>query len=221
MSLFAACESLTLPTQCVGCGRWDTGLCDECAALSGRFPDGWAILDGDGDDLPMWTLGDYEGSLRRILLAAKHRDRADTDAFLWRAGRTLGLSMSRSRMMGGAEDIWVVPAPSRWRRRWNGREVACVIAHGVARGIYEGCGVRVRLVQACALRWGAGTQAGRSGAERRRGRAGTMRCRLTVPPQVGVVLVDDVVTTGATIREMSRVMNARIVGVGALCHVAR
>lgn len=239
MNLLRALEGLILPTQCVGCGRWDVALCCECAALARMPPDSWGILEGESwgapeggregapegeahrGDLPLWSLGEYDGPVRSILLAAKHRDRADTDVFMWEAGRTLGRSMSQSSLLGEWEELWVVPAPSQWRRRWNGREVALMLGRGVAQGIYEGRGGRVRLVQACALRWGVGSQAGRSGGERRRGRAGTMRLRVELPSEVRVVVVDDVVTTGATIREMGRLLGAQVLGVGALCRVGR
>jgi hypothetical protein len=45
---------------------------------------------------------------------------------------------------------------------------------------------------------------------------GSMRARAEVPAGVLVVAVDDVVTTGATIREMERVLG-RLDGVAALC----
>lgn len=171
--------------------------------------------------MPCWALGEYEGRLRNILLAAKHRDRADADVFLWRAGRTLGQAIARSAVLAHAGEYWVIPAPSRWRRRWRGREVALLLAQGAAQAISEERGERVRVVRACALKWGAGTQAGRSGGERRRGRLGTMRARVRVPDDVALVIVDDVVTTGATIREMQRVLGQQVMGVLALCRVHR
>lgn len=94
-----------------------------------------------------------------------------------------------------------------------------MLADGVACGICEQRGVRALVVQACALKWWVGSQAGRSGSERRYGRVGTMRARVSIPPDVGVVIVDDVVTTGATIREMRRVLGETVMGVLALCQV--
>ena len=67
-----------------------------------------------------------------------------------------------------------------------------------------------------ALRGGSGSQGGKGGAVRVVGRMGSMRPRAEVPAGVLVVAVDDVVTTGATIREMERVLG-RLDGVAALC----
>ena len=77
-------------------------------------------------------------------------------------------------------------------------------------------GVRACVVDALALRVGAGSQSGKAGAARVVGRMGSMRPRAEVPAGVLVVAVDDVVTTGATIREMERVLG-RLDGVAALC----
>ena len=77
-------------------------------------------------------------------------------------------------------------------------------------------GVRVRVVDAVRLRVGASSQSGKVGAQRTVGRIGSMRA-LAVPGHgVLVVAVDDVVTTGATIREMERVLG-RIDAVAAIC----
>lgn len=223
MDLLSSLAHLIFPTQCLGCGQWDVTLCPQCAALATRPVPSWSVIEADYGTVPLpcWSLGEYEGALRNILLAAKHRDHADADVFLWRAGYSLGKAMSGSVLCEPAQEYWVVPAPSRWRRRWRGREVAVMVADGVARALYEERGGRVAVVQACALRWGAGSQAGRSGGERRSGRVGTMRARLAVPSGVGVVIVDDVVTTGATIREMRRVLGEGVMGVLALCQVRR
>ena len=63
---------------------------------------------------------------------------------------------------------------------------------------------------------GVGSQAGKGGAARVVGRMGSMRARVSVPEGAIVIAVDDVVTTGATIREMERVLG-RVDGVAALC----
>jgi len=63
---------------------------------------------------------------------------------------------------------------------------------------------------------GAGSQSGKAGAARVVGRMGAMRARVAVPTGTIAIAVDDVVTTGATIREMERALG-RLDGVAALC----
>ena len=93
-----------------------------------------------------------------------------------------------------------------------GASLASVL--GVAAGARPG--VRVRVVDAARLRVGATSQSGKAGAQRTVGRMGSMRALAVPGPGVRVVAVDDVVTTGATIREMERVLG-RLDGVAALC----
>ena len=181
-------------------------------------------------------MGDYAGPLRRIVLTAKHSARTDVTGFLDEAGARLGASLARvlgvagspavaagslegrASCAGGAVDVWVVPAPSSWRRRLRGRQVALPLARAVARALAAGArpGVRVRVVDAVRLRIGATSQSGKAGAQRTVGRMGSMRA-LAVPPRgVLVVAVDDVVTTGATVREMERVLGG-LDAVVAIC----
>ena len=114
--------------------------------------------------------------------------------------------------------VWVVPAPSSWGRRLRGRQVALPLARGAARGLASvaPAGVRVCVVDALTLRVGAGSQSGKAGAARVVGRMGAMQARVAVPMDAIVIAVDDVVTTGATIREMERALG-RLDGVAALC----
>ena len=224
-----------LPVQCAGCRAWDEVLCPACRSLAGR-PAHVATIDGGRGPLPLVAMGDYDGPLRRIVLAAKHSARTDVTGFLDEAGARLGASLARvlgvagspagaggSRQgratpTGGAVDVWVVPAPSSWKRRLRGRQVALPLARAVARALAASArvGVRVRVVDAVRLRIGASSQSGKAGAQRTVGRMGSMRA-LAVPPRgVLVVAVDDVVTTGATIREMERVLGG-LAAVVTLC----
>ena len=224
-----------LPVQCAGCRAWDEVLCPSCRRHAQAEPIP-TVVDGARGDLPALAMGDYAGSLRRIILAAKHSSRTDLSDFLDEAGARLGTALGgvlgvagspavavgslegRASSSGSKVDVWVVPAPSSWRRRLRGRQVALPLARAVARALAAGArpGVRVRVVDAVRLRIGATSQSGKAGAQRTVGRMGSMRA-LAVPPHgVLVVAVDDVVTTGATIREMERVLGG-IDAVAAIC----
>ena len=214
-----------LPVQCGGCRAWDEVLCPSCRRLAQVEPTP-TLIEGARGDIPALAMGDYAGPLRRIVLTAKHSARTDVTDFLDEAGARLGASLARvlgvagspagaggsrqgrASCAGGAVEVWVVPAPSSWKRRLRGRQVAMPLARAVARALAASArpGVRVRVVDAVRLRVGASSQSGKAGAQRTVGRMGAMRA-LAVPPRgVLVVAVDDVVTTGATIREIERVV---------------
>ena len=216
-----------LPVQCAGCRAWDEVLCPSCRRLAQVEPTP-TLIEGARGDIPALAMGDYAGPLRRIVLTAKHSARTDVTDFLAEAGARLGTALARvlgvagspagaggSRQgratpTGGAVEVWVVPAPSSWKRRLRGRQVALPLARAVARAFAAsatpGVRVRVRVVDAVRLRVGATSQSGKAGAQRTVGRMGSMRALAVPGPGVRVVAVDDVVTTGATVREMERVL---------------
>lgn len=224
-----------LPVQCAGCRAWDEVLCPSCRSLASG-PAHVASIDGVRGPLPLVVMGDYDGPLRRIILAAKHSARTDLSDFLDEAGARLGTALGgvlgvagspaaavgslegRAPSTGGAVDVWVVPAPSSWKRRLRGRQVALPLARAVARALAAGArpGVRVRVVDAVRLRIGATSQSGKAGAQRTVGRMGSMYALAVPGSGVLVVAVDDVVTTGATVREMERVLGG-IDAVVAIC----
>ena len=224
-----------LPVQCAGCRAWDEVLCPSCRRRAQAEPIP-TVVDGARGDLPALAMGDYAGSLRHIILAAKHSSHTDLSDFLDEAGARLGTALGgvlgvagspaaaagslegRASCAGGAVDVWVVPAPSSWKRRLRGRQVALPLARAVARALAAGArpGVRVRVVDAVRLRIGATSQSGKPGAQRTVGRMGSMRALAVPGPGVRVVAVDDVVTTGATIREMERVLGG-LDAVVAIC----
>lgn len=224
-----------LPVQCAGCRAWDEVLCPSCRRLAQVEPTP-TLIEGARGDIPALAMGDYAGPLRRIVLTAKHSARTDVTGFLDEAGARLGtalggvlglagspaaavgVSTGRAPSTGSAVDVWVVPAPSSWKRRLRGRQVALPLARAVARALAAGArpGVRVRVVDAVRLRVGATSQSGKAGAQRTVGRMGSMRALVVPGPGVRVVAVDDVVTTGATVREMERVLGG-LNAVATLC----
>lgn len=104
--------------------------------------------------------------------------------------------------------LLVVPAPSRLARRLRGRLVAAHLADAVAQGIAERWAHREQtgsspppLILSADLlrrRGGGAHQAGRSSRQRRGNRAAAPRL-LTPVAGLPALLVDDVVTTGATL----------------------
>ncbi|MCK6212062.1 ComF family protein [Georgenia sp. EYE_87] len=215
---------------CDRCGellRRPPARCEEDAAL----------LAGGGTlpVLPTWSLGAYRGPLRAIVLGWKNHRRRDVAPAVLAAARAAARTWSGDEDLldllrpgeppPGATatgndqvEVAVVPAPSGWRRRLARRLVVADLADAVARGLAAGWrdgpppGLRVgRVVVADLLRrrGGRAHQAGIGARGRVANRDGTVVALASLPPRTVAVLVDDVVTTGATLAASAAALRAR------------
>ncbi|OBA57244.1 phosphoribosyltransferase [Mycobacterium sp. 1100029.7] len=205
---------LILPTECGGCGTPATRWCDTCARELIVKPDEPHLISPRIDpQVPVFALGRYAGARRQAILATKEHGRADLVTPLAQA---LAVGVHRLLSWGIVEaPLTIVPAPTRRSaaRRRGGDPVARIAAAAVAR--HRAVAVRPALRIRAFTRDSVGLRS----AERERNIAG--RVRLRGPrPHTEVVLVDDIVTTGATARESVRVLAAAGVRVSAVLAIA-
>jgi ComF family protein len=181
-----------LPPVCVGCGlllrgRSDGELCRTCAATSTPFPPQLQYADG------IWAVAPYEGPLAQALLRLKlHGDLA--------AAGPLGRWLSRSAAWQTSPVDAVVPVPLHARRRLTRGfdQVELLLAHARRRDPLA-AGPILRGV----LRRQRSTPSQTRLAAR--DRAANVRDAFVVVQASAVagrtvLLVDDVTTTGATLR---------------------
>lgn len=197
--------SLLLPIRCAGCDVPDVGLCPACRdelaprVRRGRFDAGLAVF----------SAREFSGVPARVLRALKEDGRTAL-------ARPLGAALAaaaKAAAGGPVEDVLVVPVPSsRAAFRRRGHEVAGLIARrGGLRPLRA-----LRTVGAVADQRGLGRVA------RAQNVAGTMRARGV--EGAPVLIVDDIVTTGATLREAARALTdagARVVGAATVAATAR
>ncbi|BDT97919.1 ComF family protein [Nocardia sputorum] len=192
---------LVLPAACAGCGRPGAEWCAACAAtLSGPPVRVWPRTD---PGVPCWALGPYAGPARRAVLAAKERGRRDLATPLGAA-----LAGALAELRSPRLPLVLVPAPSRGMaaRRRGGDPVSRAAAVAV-RWLPNS-----QLMPLLRMGRGVRDSVGLTPAERARnlkGRVTTAPGPATdwgVPANAEVVLVDDVLTTGATARESVRAL---------------
>ncbi len=182
-----------LPLTCPVCRRPGRAPCADCAAALRRAP---SLPPPPGLD-GCCSLLRYGDEGRDLVTALKYR--GGRDALAWAATGMAGLLVPPA----GAIVTWAPTSPAR--RRQRGFDQAELLARAVARRWGRPC--------TGLLRRGKGPpQTGRSAIERRNGPAFTAT-RLTAAP---VVLVDDVVTSGATLTAAARALRKagaeRVVG---------
>lgn len=208
-----------MPVACAGCGLPDVRCCPACAApLAGvprRVEDAAPRLDRlDGvEPLPVWALAPYAGEVRELVVGWKDRGRVDLDRLLVPAvRRAAGAVAGPVAAAARGAPVLVVPAPSTAAaRRARGREHVVVLAGAVAQGLRD-AGVPAHVVRALGRRGHSRDQVGLGARARGRNLATGVvvhrRASAEVASGAVCLLVDDVVTTGATLASAERALEA-------------
>jgi len=209
---------LVLPLECGGCGCPSTRWCPACAAALAVHPDEPYVVSPRIDPgAAVFGLGRYAGARRQGIVAVKEHGRRDLVNPL---ARTMALGIHRLLTWGVVGlPLTVIPAPTRRSaaRRRGGDPVARIAAAATAG--HPGIAV-LPVLRTVGL---ARDSVGLGSAAREHNIAGRVRSAageglLTLPGEV--LLVDDVLTTGATAREAVRALHAAGAAVTAVLTLA-
>ncbi|MEU6391363.1 ComF family protein [Streptomyces sp. NPDC046939] len=215
-------SDLVLPALCAGCGRSRTSLCARCsAALCGAVP-GRVRPRVEPPGLPVvHAAAPYQDAVRAVLLAHKER------GALGLAG-PLGAALAGAVRRGladpagwagqagqgppGAAGIALVPVPSAPRAvRARGHDPMRRIALCAAAELRR-AGVPARVLSVLRQRRPVADQAGLDARERLANVAGALEAAAGAGEllrEVGrIVVVDDLMTTGASLAEAARAVRA-------------
>lgn len=202
---------LVLPAECAGCGHTGSsdvteGLCTACAlALSGpptvvrpiRRPRGLPAVH---------ALAPYREPVPEIIIAQKEHGRLDL-------ARPLGRQLARAAHAAASDAaaVWLVPAPSaRATVRRRGQDPVRRMAR-IAAAELRVLGRTANVL--AVLRHGRAVtdQVGLTHEQRARNLAGALAVRPAATARLAlrpVILVDDVMTSGATLADAARAIRA-------------
>ena len=193
--------ALVMPVECAGCGAPDRGLCAECAGYLVAVPTPRTTPGG----LPVVTALRYESVVRRVILSFKEQHRTDAAAPL---ARPLTSALAAAP---GAELAPVPTSRAAYRRR--GYDPVALLVRKAG-----GTPARVlRVARATSTQKTLGVE------ERAANLHGALVARRDLSGRE-FVIVDDILTSGATLDEASRAISeagGRVVGAVTLAFTPR
>lgn len=183
------CVNAVLPVACAGCGRPGGALCRQCVKRAKRPP---ASLCRPlvGSAMPVLAPFEYSGVIRDLVMSVKYRN--SRQVLPWLARAIADACVAECIRV----DVVTWAPTTRQRRRSRGFDHAEQLA--VAIGAFVGIPA-LGLIE----RAGGPAQTGRSAVDRRTGP--TFLARVPIAGE-RVLLVDDVLTTGATLLAASAVL---------------
>lgn len=196
----AACAdvlALLLPVSCAGCGEPDVVLCERChleVAPQLRRQ----RIEASGGGIPVWSGLVFDGVAARVLRALKEEGRT---ALAEALAPALAAALTAALAQAAGEDVVLVPMPtSRAAYRRRGFRVPDLLLRRAGRRAQR----RLRYARRTADQRGLDREA------RRRNVAGSLVARMPAQSTAGVrvIVVDDVVTTGASLAEAVRALRA-------------
>ena len=194
--------------ECMGCGTWDTHLCPPCAANISQVPRQMTVAV-DGGQLPVWFTVTYDDVVPGIISAAKEMGSS------W-AVRILAPWLQASVMLAlSGQSPALLVAPPSSRSAWRARGFSPLRAISNRAGL--------RLTQGFYATRTRADQSSLTQEQRAQNLVGSLAARDGLHGR-RVLIIDDILTTGATLRECARALTAggaQVAGAAVIAYTPR
>lgn len=198
MQILGSISELLFPQRCISCKALGRRLCLTCSPEWKFENKSQTLKDHSGDKLKVFSSADYSDVARSVILAAKESSIKDADALILEA-----LNFSLTNFLRSCSVTHLVPIPSRSQaNRVRGRDFLAETTADLAAGFLLNSAVMLRHSRHVR------DQSGLSHAGRRNNVGGAfVLIPMEVEPQgARLLLIDDLVTTGATLLEAARAL---------------
>jgi len=198
MKIFESISDLLFPQRCIACRALGGQLCPICLPEWKFEKRSQLLRSHTGETLTVFSSADYSGVTRSVILSAKESAMSDADELILQA-----LKYSLTNFLNGNSVTHLVPIPSRARaNRARGRDFLSEITQELA--------LDFSLRSTSLLRHNRNVrdQSGLSLSARRNNLAGAFVLipKREDPSGATLLLIDDLVTTGATLLEAARAL---------------
>lgn len=213
-SLLGMMRDALFPRGCAGCDRPDEVLCDDCRSLFANWRSRELVAHGTAQT---WSASTYQGVVRHAILAWKDHDDTELDTIFGEVMASLLEHSAIHRSCSRQTAVLVVPVPSSpasMRRR--GRRHIDPLSKAVASALCDH-GFDAKPYRALASIASGGRSVQQASSAQRAQRIGGRIALVSDAVMQGqqVVLVDDIITTGSTLRQCAqtcRQAGAEVIG---------
>ncbi len=192
MRAFSELSQLLFPSRCFGCQKLGPSICSDCRSSWHSH-----YYRTKFDSLTVHSSLLYTPTASKIILAAKESGMKKADELIIDA---LCLALQRSKLDTRVSRLVPIPS-SKLSQRRRGRSFIVDLVEGISHK------TGIEMIDCLELSRRVKDQSGLHRQERATNLAGAFRLSSQVRGEL--ILVDDVVTTGATLREAFRAVNSQ------------
>ncbi|MEN9687577.1 MAG: hypothetical protein RL381_589 [Actinomycetota bacterium] len=201
MKYLHALQELIFPSRCLGCSTLGLSICSQCR--QGWHPHIYRTFSRDAERFPIYSSIAYSPIASKVLLAAKERNRIQADQLILEA-----LKRSITHCLKEVGSGLLIPIPSRISiARLRGRQFVADMSYQLSDLV--GAPTFEILTHARKVK----DQSTLDAKARSRNLDGSMKALRYVSGKA--ILIDDLVTSGATLHEAARALREKGIDVAA------